>query len=342
MSNTDLIMKRILISCCLALLVTTCLSAQSTSGMPAQPAASLPEQNVTPPKFDDGREAARQEVNAQQARLDSLVAEIKRLYADDKPFLAALNASQKKWSAYCASVIDMQFPHEDIVGEYGSAYFIVAPLITADLIKARIKQLSQWTEGYEEGECGTGSIKRREELAELRAKQQSDMPVVAFKMPASPAEPLVQMGDVIEIPSTPSRIGPQPPPAHRMKIAIGDQLISNDTRSIIVSLPPALVGAEWIQMPKAPWNFYATFKLTAGADAYFAFSENLKPEPIPSHWIATGEKIKTSIESYDLYRVSLPVNTPILLCDGVLSEGGALNPSIIIFKPRPADKKGAG
>ena len=77
------------------------------AAQPAQPAASLPAPDATPSKFDDGREAARQEVNAQQMRLDSLVAEIKRLYADDKLFLAALDASQKKWSAYCDSMLDM-------------------------------------------------------------------------------------------------------------------------------------------------------------------------------------------------------------------------------------------
>ena len=191
-------------------------------------------------------------------------------------------------------------------------------------------------------EIVSDEIDKMAQTGQVRLTITKELPLSEDGTPPASPKPLVEMGDVIEIPSTPSRIGPQPPPAHRMKIAIGDQLISNDTHSAIVSLPPDLVGAEWIQMPKYPWNFYATFKLTAEADAYFAFSKDLKPDTIPSHWIATGEKIKTAIESYDLYRASLPVNTPILLCNGFLDEGSGLNPSIIIFKLRPAQKKGAG
>jgi len=163
------------------------------------------------------------------------------------------------------------------------------------------------------------------------------------KQSATAPKPLVVLSDVIEIPSTP-RIGTsQPPPARRTDLAIGDQLISNDTRSTIVSLPPALVGAEWIQMSSCPWTFYATFKLTAEADAYFAFSEDLKLQPIPSHWIATGEKIKTAIGSYDLYRIPLPVNKKIMLRGGLQEDDDSPPcPDAVIFKPRPTAKKGAG
>ena len=160
--------------------------------------------------------------------------------------------------------------------------------------------------------------------------------------PSSPAKPLVVMGDVFEMPSTP-RIGPPlPPPALRTNLAISDQLISNDTRSTIVSLPPALVGAEWMQMSSYPWNFYVTFKLTAEADAYFAFSKNPKLNPLPSHWIATGEQIKTAIHNYDLYRVPLPANKNIVLYGGLQDDDDSPPyPDAVIFKPRPTTARPA-
>jgi hypothetical protein len=120
---------------------------------------------------DDYPEFAQ--LKAREAKLKATLAEIRSLYSDNQKFLAALNTAQKKWDEYCSAMLEARFPGEDKRVEYGSVYDLVATMIRTGMINERIKELSLWTEGTEEGDVSAGSVKWKKDLAKIRKSRKA-------------------------------------------------------------------------------------------------------------------------------------------------------------------------
>lgn len=109
-------------------------------------------------------------LKAAEAHVQKLVHEIRWLYQDDSEFLAAFNAAQKKWEAYCEAAMLARFPTKK-KDEYGSVYPVAFAAAKISLVDARIKELMLWTTGTEEGDVSKGSVKYKKELEEIRKKR---------------------------------------------------------------------------------------------------------------------------------------------------------------------------
>jgi hypothetical protein len=109
--------------------------------------------------------------DARQAKLKATVAEIRSLYRGDHEFIAAFDAAQKKWEDYCAAMLKARFPAKKKQEEYGSVYEFAYVVVKTGMIDARIKELSLWTEGTEEGDVSKGSVKYTKELDEIRNRK---------------------------------------------------------------------------------------------------------------------------------------------------------------------------
>jgi hypothetical protein len=70
-------------------------------------------------------------------------------------------------------MLEARFPGEDKRVEYGSVYDLVATMIRTGMINERIKELSLWTEGTEEGDVSAGSVKWKKDLAKIRKSRKA-------------------------------------------------------------------------------------------------------------------------------------------------------------------------
>jgi uncharacterized protein YecT (DUF1311 family) len=93
-----------------------------------------------------------------QKKLDRTYNRVLQEYATDKLFIEKLRASQKAWLAYRDAYIESRFPEPNKIAEYGSSFRLCSALIVQDFNDRRSKELQQWLDGVQEGECCAGSI----------------------------------------------------------------------------------------------------------------------------------------------------------------------------------------
>ena len=109
-----------------------------------------------------------QELNDRDAQLKNSLCKIHALYRDDPTFLSALDSSQKAWESYCDATLAARFPAINKTEAYGSAFPIAYASVKKSLVETRIKELSLWVEGTEEGDVSKGSVKLKKELDEMQ------------------------------------------------------------------------------------------------------------------------------------------------------------------------------
>ncbi len=97
-------------------------------------------------------------LEAEQA-LAQVLQEIQVKYASDTLFLKKLDASQAIWLDYRAVELEMQFPEEDKLFHYGTAFKQCRMYILIDMTSKRIEKLKAWPTPYIEGDICNGSKK---------------------------------------------------------------------------------------------------------------------------------------------------------------------------------------
>ena len=113
------------------------------------------------------------QLEARQAKLKATLAEIRVLYREDHEFLAAFDTAQKKWEEYCRAMLEARFPAKNKREEYGSVYDLAIAGVRIGMLDDRIKELSLWTEGTEEGDVSKGSVKLKKELDDIRKSKKA-------------------------------------------------------------------------------------------------------------------------------------------------------------------------
>lgn len=111
------------------------------------------------------------DLKARERQLQATIAEIHWLYRDNLAFITAFDAAQKKWEEYCSAMLEARFPAKNKQEEYGSVYELAYAVTKTGLVEARIKDLSFWTDGTEEGDVSKGSAKLKTELDEIRRRK---------------------------------------------------------------------------------------------------------------------------------------------------------------------------
>lgn len=109
------------------------------------------------------------QLEARQAKLKATLTEIRSLYREDHEFIAAFDTAQKKWEEYCRAMLEARFPAKKKREEYGSVYDLAIAGIRIGMVDDRIKELSLWIEGTEEGDVSKGSVKLKKELDDIRS-----------------------------------------------------------------------------------------------------------------------------------------------------------------------------
>jgi len=79
-------------------------------------------------------------------------------YKSDTAFIKNLKASQRIWITFRNAELKMKFPDRER-GWYGSMHPMCVSGYLENLTRARIKTLTEWLQGSEEGEGCGGSIK---------------------------------------------------------------------------------------------------------------------------------------------------------------------------------------
>jgi uncharacterized protein YecT (DUF1311 family) len=101
---------------------------------------------------------ADKSARAAQARLDSLLKQIRANNAGDEEFLAALEKSQKAWEQYRDAQMELRFPKKNKQAEYGTVFPMCASIDGESLTEERISELHRWLVGAEEGDVCAGSV----------------------------------------------------------------------------------------------------------------------------------------------------------------------------------------
>jgi len=91
--------------------------------------------------------------------MDDIYQKVLKEYSHDIVFIKSLTKSQQDWGVFCESYLNARFPHHDKPLYYGSVFPMCWGNIKASMIKDRIKQLQEWLDGTEEGNCCAGSLK---------------------------------------------------------------------------------------------------------------------------------------------------------------------------------------
>ena len=95
------------------------------------------------------------------AELNRIYKAILSEYKSDTLFIKNLKASQRIWITFRDAELKVKFP-ETAPGYYGSVYPMCYSAYMEKLTRERINTLKQWTEGIEEGDVCTGSVKVKE------------------------------------------------------------------------------------------------------------------------------------------------------------------------------------
>jgi uncharacterized protein YecT (DUF1311 family) len=81
-------------------------------------------------------------------------------YRSDTVFIKNLKASQRIWISFRDAELSLKYPERE-VGWYGSMHPMCVSGFLKKLTIARIKTLTEWLSGIEDGEGCGGSIKRQ-------------------------------------------------------------------------------------------------------------------------------------------------------------------------------------
>ena len=95
-----------------------------------------------------------------EKEINSVYQKILREYGSDKEFIKNLRASQRLWIQFRDAEIKARYPNQT-PGYYGSIYPSCLASLKAQLTNDRIKTLSVWLEGIEEGDVCAGSVKMK-------------------------------------------------------------------------------------------------------------------------------------------------------------------------------------
>jgi uncharacterized protein YecT (DUF1311 family) len=102
---------------------------------------------------DNSYAKAEKEINA-------VYQKILREYSSDKAFIKDLKAAQRLWIQFRDAEIKARYPNQT-PGYYGSVYSLCVSNLKTQLTHERIKTLSVWLEGIEEGDVCSGSVRKK-------------------------------------------------------------------------------------------------------------------------------------------------------------------------------------
>lgn len=92
------------------------------------------------------------------AELNRVYRLIREIYQEDKEFLNNLKVAQRAWIKLRDADFELQFPHTDEPGYYGSVFPMCASGFKTQLTLQRVEFLKRWLAGSEEGDVCSGSI----------------------------------------------------------------------------------------------------------------------------------------------------------------------------------------
>ncbi|MFI3199800.1 MAG: lysozyme inhibitor LprI family protein [Methylococcaceae bacterium] len=110
------------------------------------------------------------EFSAVDFELNRVYKKIQELYNNDSIFLEKLKMSQLGWIKHRDADIELQYPHSEEPGYYGSALSMCVSGYKTKLTMQRVEFLKQWLNGEEEGDVCQGSIMNDRKITELMKK----------------------------------------------------------------------------------------------------------------------------------------------------------------------------
>jgi uncharacterized protein YecT (DUF1311 family) len=102
--------------------------------------------------------------------LNRVYKKIQEIYKNDSIFLEKLKISQLAWIKLRDANIELQYPHLEEPGYYGSIFPICVSGYKTKLTMQRTEFLKQWLNGKEEGDVCQGSIMNERKIKDLLKK----------------------------------------------------------------------------------------------------------------------------------------------------------------------------
>jgi uncharacterized protein YecT (DUF1311 family) len=102
--------------------------------------------------------------------LNRVYKKIQEIYKNDSVFLEKLKISQLAWIKLREADTELQFPHSEEPGYYGSVFPMCVSGYKTKLTLQRAEFLKQWLNGEEEGDACQGSIMNDRKIKELLKK----------------------------------------------------------------------------------------------------------------------------------------------------------------------------
>lgn len=106
-------------------------------------------------------EASRKQLKKAELELKTVYDQIVKDYKADNEFLRALEDSQAMWEKFRQAELKMMYPQREPF-YYGSSHQMCINDYLTELTNDRIKKLSRWLTGEEEGNVCAGSVKWKE------------------------------------------------------------------------------------------------------------------------------------------------------------------------------------
>tara|TARA_R110002049_G_scaffold14886_2_gene61926 strand:- start:3599 stop:3925 length:327 start_codon:yes stop_codon:yes gene_type:complete len=94
-------------------------------------------------------------------QLNTVYQKILTEYKSDSIFIDRLKKVQRIWIAYRDAELEMKFPAENKLAEYGSVYPMCVSYFLKELTEERTEKLKVWLVGVEEGDVCSGSVKTK-------------------------------------------------------------------------------------------------------------------------------------------------------------------------------------
>lgn len=102
--------------------------------------------------------------------LNRIYKKIQEIYKNDGVFLEKLKMSQLAWIKLRDADIELQYPHSEETGYYGSVFPMCVSENKTRLTMQRAEFLKKWLKGEEEGDVCKGSIMNDLKIKELMEK----------------------------------------------------------------------------------------------------------------------------------------------------------------------------
>lgn len=112
------------------------------------------------PSITFGQQSSDSYAQAEK-EINAVYQKILHEYSSDKVFIKNLKASQRLWIQFRDAEVKARFPDRS-PGYYGSVHATCISDLITQLTQERIKTLSLWLEGMEEGDVCAGSVRRKE------------------------------------------------------------------------------------------------------------------------------------------------------------------------------------